>query len=232
MRLLLVEDSPALSGSLAEGLREEGWSVDVAVNGEDGLHLASEIAFDIIVLDRMLPRIDGLTLLRALRRRGVRTPVLLLTALGEVGDRVDGLDAGGDDYLVKPFAFDELLARLRALLRREHGHARNLIELGALSLDLAARTAAVRGQPLGLTARELALLELLALHPDTTFSRTQILAAIYDDAAELDSNVIDVFVARLRRKLDDAGLPGATVIRTQRGAGYRFDAAAAAGAAP
>lgn len=232
MRVLLVEDAPAVARSVAQGLTEEGFSVDIAGDGEDGLHLASEITFDAIVLDRMLPKLDGLTLLRRLRARGVRTPVLLLTALGEVADRVEGLDAGGDDYLIKPFAFDELLARLRALLRRQHGHARNVVELGALVLDLAARSASVGGRVLPLTARELALLELLALHPDTTFTRTEIVEHLYNEETELESNVVDVFVARLRRKLDDAGLPGAGIIRTQRGAGYRLDAAAAAGARP
>ncbi|KAB2897730.1 MAG: response regulator transcription factor [Kofleriaceae bacterium] len=229
MRVLLVEDAAAVARSVAQGLSEEGFSVDVAHDGEDGLHLASEIAYDVIILDRMLPVIDGLTVLRRLRERGVRTPVLLLTALGEVIDRVEGLDAGADDYLVKPFAFEELLARVRALLRREHGHARNVVEVGALVLDLAARTASVVGRPLALTAREFNLLELLVLHPDTTFSRTAIIDQLYDEATELESNVIDVFVARLRRKLEEVGLPG--LIRTLRGAGYRLDSAAAGGGA-
>jgi DNA-binding response OmpR family regulator len=153
--------------------------------------------------------------------------VLLLTALGELQDRVEGLDGGADDYLVKPFAFDELLARLRALLRRSRGQASNQVDLGRLRLDLAGRTAAVDGRPLDLTAREFALLELLALEPGRTFSRTAIAEKIYDEESDRDSNVIDVFVARLRRKLDLAGLPGAELVRTQRGAGYRLDPAAA-----
>ena len=227
MRLLLVEDAPTVARSVAQGLTEEGFSVDVAANGEDGLHLASEIAFDVIVLDRMLPKLDGLTVLRRLRARGVRTPVLVLTALGQVGERVEGLDAGADDYLIKPFAFDELLARVRALLRRDHGHARNTLEVGPLTLDLASRSAQVAGRGMPLTAREFTLLELLALHPDTTFSRTEIIAHLYNEEADLESNVIDVFVARLRRKLEDAGLPG--LIRTQRGAGYLLASEAAAG---
>ena len=227
MRILIVEDARQLARSLAQGLSEEGFSVDLAHDGEEGLHLASEIAYDAIVLDRMLPVLDGLTVLRTLRGKGVRTPVLFLTALGEVRDRVEGLDVGGDDYLVKPFAFEELLARLRALLRREHGQAKNQVDVGRLRLDLAGRTASVEGRPLELTAREFSLLELLALHPGTTFSRTAIGERLYNEEAELDSNVIDVFVARVRRKLDDAGLRGAELIRTQRGAGYRLDAAAA-----
>jgi two-component system OmpR family response regulator len=227
MRILLVEDARPLARSIAEGLSEEGLSVDVAHDGEEGLHLASEIAYDAIVLDRMLPLLDGLSLLRRLRAAGRRTPVLLLTALGEVHDRVEGLDGGADDYLVKPFAFDELLARLRALVRRHHGQARNELALGRLALDLAARTASVDGRPLDLSAKELSLLELLALAPGTTFSRTAIAERLYDEESDRDSNVIDVFVGRLRRKLDAAGLRGAEVIRTVRGAGYRLDPAAA-----
>jgi two-component system response regulator PhoP len=151
---------------------------------------------------------------------------LLLTALGEVQDRVDGLDGGADDYLVKPFAFDELLARVRALVRRSRGVAANTLELGRLRLDLAARIASVDGHELDLSARELALLELLALEPGRTFSRTAIAERLYDEESDRDSNVIDVFVGRVRRKLDAAGLAGAEVIRTMRGAGYRLDPAA------
>jgi DNA-binding response OmpR family regulator len=229
MRILLVEDARPLARSIAEGLSEEGFSVDVAHDGEEGLHLASELPYDAIVLDRMLPLVDGLTALRRLRAAGTRTPVLLLTALGEVHDRVAGLDGGADDYLVKPFAFDELVARLRALVRRRHGQARNLVDLGRLTLDLAARTAAVDGRPLDLSAKEFSLLELLALDPGRTFSRSDITARLYDEESDRDSNVIDVFVGRVRRKLDQAGLPGAALVRTLRGAGYRLDPAAARG---
>jgi two-component system, OmpR family, response regulator len=227
MRILIVEDTAALARSLAQGLSEEGFAVEVAGDGEEGLHFATEVAYDAIVLDRMLPRLDGLTMLRRARERGVRTPVLLLTALGEVDDRVAGLDGGADDYLVKPFVFEELLARLRALLRRHRGQASNRVEVGRLVLDLASRAAAVDGHALELTAREFSLLELLALEPGTTFSRTAITERLYAEEADRDSNVIDVFVARLRKKLDAAGLPGADLVRTQRGAGYRLDPAAA-----
>ncbi len=184
MRVLLVEDTVALARSLAQGLQEEGYSVDLATNGEDGLHLANEVDYDAIVLDRMLPRLDGLTVLRRLRVAGRRTPVLLLTALGEVDDRVSGLDAGADDYLVKPFAFVELLARLRALVRRDHGQASNLLRLGRLALDLGTRTAQVDGRPLNLTAREFSVLELLALNADQTLSRTRIAERIYDEGSD------------------------------------------------
>jgi two-component system OmpR family response regulator len=227
MRILLVEDARPLARSIAEGLSEEGFSIDVAHDGEEGLHLASEIRYDAIVLDRMLPLRDGLDVLRRLRAADVRTPVLLLTALGEVHDRVAGLDGGADDYLVKPFAFDELVARVRALLRRHHGQAANVVDLGRLTLDLAGRIAAVDGEPLELSAKEFSLLELLALAPGRTFSRSDITARIYDEESDRDSNVIDVFVGRVRRKLDAAGLPGAALVRTMRGAGYRLDPAAA-----
>ncbi len=223
MRILLVEDTAPLARSLSRGLSEEGFTVDLAADGEDGLHLALEIAYDAIILDRMLPRLDGLSVLGKLRQAGRATPVLMLTALGEVHDRVDGLDAGADDYLVKPFAFAELLARLRALVRRDHGRASNVLSLGRLALDLGARTARVDGAPLVLTARELAVLELLALHVGETLSRTAIAERIYDEGSERDSNVIDVFIARLRKKLDLAGLPGSEALRTQRGEGYRLD---------
>jgi len=223
MRLLLAEDTEALAKSLAQGLTEEGFTVDVVGDGVSALHLASEVRFDVIVLDRMMPKLDGLSALRELRKRGVKTPVLLLTALGEVHDRVDGLDAGGDDYLVKPFAFAELLARLRALVRREHGQTSNTVAVGPLVLDLAGRCATVRGQALELTAREYTVLELFVMKPGVTWSRSELAAHLYNEDAERDSNVIDVFVARLRRKLDAVGLPASELIRTQRGAGYRFE---------
>ncbi len=223
MRLLLAEDTLSLARSIRQGLSEEGFTVDLVHDGEDALHLGTEIRFDAIILDRMMPKLDGLSVLQALRSRGVQTPVLLLTALGEVHDRVDGLDAGADDYLVKPFAFEELLARVRALVRRGYGQAENVVTVGALELDLAARVARVNGQPLELTAREFALLELLVMKPGATWSRTQLAERLYSEEVERDSNVIDVFVARLRKKLEAAGLPGAKMIRTQRGAGYRFE---------
>ena len=226
MRLLLAEDTVALAKSVAQGLTEEGFTVDVVGDGESALHLATEVAFDVIVLDRMMPAGDGLSVLKALRKKNISTPVLLLTALGEVHDRVDGLEAGADDYLVKPFAFAELLARVRALVRRSKGTSSNVVTFGALSLDLGARLASVRGVALELTSSEYSLLELLVLQPNTTWSRTRLVEHLYNEASDRDSNVIDVFVARLRKKLDAAGLHGAECITTQRGAGYRFDPAA------
>lgn len=223
MRLLVVEDQPALARSIAQGLREEGFAVDVSGDGEEALHLGSEIAYDAIVLDRMLPSMDGLSVLRQLRARRVKTPVLLLTALGEVHDRVDGLQGGADDYLVKPFAFAELLARLQALTRRSGGHASNRLELGRLGIDLDARRATLDGRPLELTSREFGLLRALAMKPGVTLSRTQLAERLYEEDDDKESNVIEVFVARLRRKLDAAGLDGGALVRTVRGEGYRFE---------
>lgn len=223
MRLLLAEDTRSLAASLAQGLGEEGFAVDVVGDGESALHLASEIAFDCVVLDRMMPKLDGLAVLKALRARGVTTPVLFLTALGEVHDRVAGLEAGADDYLVKPFAFAELLARVRALVRRSVGKASNLLTIGRLSLDLGARRLLVGSTAIDLTSSEYRLIELLMLHPDETWSRTKLVEHLYDEASDRDSNVIDVFVARLRKKLEGAGLDAGAIIVTQRGAGYRFE---------
>ena len=226
MRLLVVEDVRPLAKTIVQGLTEEGFAVDLATDGLDALHMARELDYDVIVLDRMLPELDGLQVLERLRAEGKTTKVLLLTALGEVHDRVAGLDAGADDYLVKPFAFAELVARVRALARREYGRVSNALHVGPLALDLAARQATVRGQALELTAREYGLLELLVLQPGATLSRTAITQALYADDEDKDSNVIDVFVARLRRKLTGAGLRGGEVIRTLRGEGYRLDPAA------
>jgi len=223
MRLLLAEDTPALARSLVKGLEEEGYTVDHAADGESALHLAVEVPFDVIVLDRMMPLLDGLGVLRGLRAKGVKAPVLLLTALGEVHHRVEGLNAGADDYLVKPFAFAELVARLSALSRRGFGQTTSTVEIGPLVLDLGGHLASVNGRPLELSAREYAVLELLVLKPGVTWSRAQLAEHLYNEEAERDSNVIDVFVARLRRKLDAAGLAGSEMISTQRGLGYRFD---------
>jgi two-component system response regulator PhoP len=228
MRLLLAEDTAALARSVAQGLREEGYTVDVVGDGESAMHLASEVVFDGLVLDRMMPKLDGLSVLTQLRARGVQTPVLLLTALGEVDDRIAGLNAGADDYLIKPFAFAELLARVRALLRRSVGQPTNVMSVGPLVLDLAARSARANGVLLDLTSSEYSVLELLVTRPGTTWSRTQLTEHLYSEDQERDSNVIDVFITRLRKKLDVAGLPGNALIRTLRGAGYRFDPTAVA----
>ena len=218
MRLLLVEDAPTVARSVAQGLTEEGFSVDVAANGEDGLHLASEIAFDIIVLDRMLPKLDGLTVLRRLRARGVRTPVLVLTALGQVGERVEGLDAGADDYLIKPFAFDELLARIEAISRRPRLLSSRSLRVADLEVDLDAREVRRAGTLVELTPKEYAVLEYLMRHQGRVMSRTLITEYAWDYHFDPGTNIVDVVINRLRKKVD----AGATqkLVHTVRGVGY------------
>jgi DNA-binding response OmpR family regulator len=218
MRILLVEDSPRLQRSIGAGLRRANYAVDVAGDGEEGLWRAVSDEYDVIVLYLMLPRLDGLSLLERLRTRGKNTHVLILTARDAVEDRVRGLQMGGDDYLVKPFAFEELLARIQALVRRCHAQKNPSIRVGPLEINTSARSVALRGSPVGLAPREYALLEYLARRQGVVVSRTEIEAHIYDDAAELMSNVVDSAVCALRRKIDVPGRP--SLIQTRRGMGY------------
>ncbi len=218
MRALIVEDHDALRAAVLVALREGGFAVDASADGEEGLWYATSFAYDVIILDIMLPKLDGLTMLRRLRTQGSQVAVLLLTARDAVEDRVAGLDAGADDYLAKPFAMSELLARVRALARRGAGRREPVLRCGRLSVDTAARTAAVDGTAMVLTTREFALLEVLALRAGEVVPRTDLWERCYDAQAEPGSNVIDVYVGYLRRKLERAGLGEA--IRTVRGAGY------------
>ncbi len=218
MRALIVEDHATLRRAVGAAAREAGFAIDESGDGEDGLWHATSFAYDAIVLDIMLPKLDGLEVLRRLRSAGSQAPVLLLTARDGIEDRVAGLDAGADDYLAKPFAMSELLARLRALARRGAGRRERVLQLGRLAIDTVARTAAVDGATLVLTTREFALLEVLAQRPGEVVARTDLWERCYDAAAEPNSNVIDVYVGYLRRKLERAGLTAA--IRTVRGAGY------------
>jgi two-component system copper resistance phosphate regulon response regulator CusR len=221
MRLLVVEDESRVRAFLERGLREAGFSVDCAMNGEDGLRLALVNPYDAIVLDLALPGKDGLSVLRELRTGGRATPVLALTARDEVEDRVRGLDAGADDYMVKPFSFAELLARLRALLRR--GTARSsLIEVGDLKIDLLSRRVERAGQRIELTPKEFALLEFLARHAGEVVTRTMISEHVWDMNFDSFSNVIDVYVRYLRRKIDDPFQQ--RLIHTRRGVGYVLSA--------
>jgi two-component system OmpR family response regulator len=213
MRLLIVEDDPLLLHSLREGLQEEQYAADTAANGLEGLAMAEAVDFDAVVLDGMLPGIDGWEFLRRLREVK-STPVLMLTARDAVPDRILGLDAGADDYLTKPFDFDELLARLRALIRRNHGQSVNRIDLDEVTLDLAARTIAQRGEPVSLTPREYTLVEYLALHRGVVISRTELYEHLFDESDDTMSNLLDVHVSNVRRKL------GASFITTRRGHGY------------
>jgi len=213
MRILVVEDEPRLLRSLAKALREEGYAVDTADAGDDGLYKAESYDYDAIVLDIMLPRLDGWQLLERLRQRKP-TPVLMLTARDATRDRVRGLDTGADDYLVKPFDLTELLARLRALIRRSAGQARSHIEVGDVSIDTRARTVTRAGQPVTLTAREYAILEYLALHRGEVVTRTALYEHLFDESDDTLSNLMDVHVFSLRKKL------GPDLIATRRGQGY------------
>ena len=222
MRILVVEDDANVAGFVAKGLREAGHVVDLADNGKDGLFLATTESYDALVLDRMLPQIDGLAVLRTLRGSGDATPVLLLSALGEVDDRVQGLRAGGDDYLTKPFAFVELLARIEALARRPRAGAapEALLRVADLELDLLARTARRGGHAIELQPREFRLLEYLMRHAGQVVTRTMLLEAVWDYHFDPQTNVIDVHVSRLRAKLDRGH--ARPLIHTVRGAGYRL----------
>jgi two-component system, OmpR family, response regulator len=213
MRILLVEDEPRLQRSLARALREEAYAVDTAADGEEGLYMAKNCDYDAIVLDVMLPRLDGWQVLERLRRLK-RTPVLMLTARDAPRDRVRGLDTGADDYLVKPFDLSELLARLRALIRRSVGQAQPNIELGEVVIDTRARSVLRAGSPVALTAREYAILEYLALHRGEVVTRTALYEHLFDDSDDTLSNLVDVHVFSIRKKL------GADLIATRRGLGY------------
>jgi two-component system OmpR family response regulator len=222
MRILLVEDDVHTAGFIAKGLREDGHVVDIADNGRDGLFLATTESYDAVVLDRMLPQLDGMTLLRTLRGAGNHTPVLLLTALGDVDHRVEGLRAGADDYLVKPFAYAELSARLDSLARRGSGGGAEPTRLRVddLELDLLKREAVRGGKTIELLPREFRLLEFLMRQAGRVVTRTMLLEGVWDYHFDPQTNVIDVHISRLRQKIDQ-GFP-VQLLRTVRGAGYRI----------
>jgi two-component system OmpR family response regulator len=221
MRLLLIEDDPEAARFILKGLRESGYSVEHASDGRDGLFRATEGKFDAIITDRMLPHMDGLALVKFLREQGVRTPVLVLSALGTVDDRVLGLKAGGDDYLTKPFAFSELLARIEALLRRSatSSHApQTRLKVADLEMDLLSRRVVRAGRPVELTAREFKLLEFLLRHAGQVVTRTMLLEGVWDLQFDPQTNLIDVHMSRLRQAIDKGF--SKPLIHTVRGAGY------------
>ena len=222
MRILLVEDDPHTAGFIAKGLKEDGHSVDHADNGKDGLFLATTETYDAIVLDRMLPQLDGMTVLKTLRGASNRTPTLLLTALGDVEHRVEGLRAGADDYLVKPFAYAELSARLDSLARRGTGGSGEPIRLQVddLELDLLKREAVRGGKTIELQPREFRLLEYLMRQAGRVVTRTMLLEAVWDYHFDPQTNVIDVHISRLRQKIDHGF--ATPLLHTVRGAGYRL----------
>lgn len=225
-KILVVEDDAAAADYLAKGLAEAGHAVEVAGDGREGLFLASEGIFDLIVADRMLPGIDGVAMVSAIRAAGIATPVLMLTALASVDDRVDGLRAGADDYLCKPFSFAELSARIEALLRRADRAAgepqRTRLAVGDLEIDLLARTVSRAGRIIPLGAREFSLLEFLARHAGQVVTRTMMLEKIWNYHFDPGSNVVDVHIGRLRRKLEDGF--ATPILHTVRGAGYKLAA--------
>lgn len=218
MRLLIVEDEVKLGGAIKRGLEQEGYAVDLVHDADDGLAYAQTEEYDVIVLDRMLPDgKDGLDICTELRRDGNKTPVLMLTARDAVRDRVQGLSAGADDYLIKPFAFTELLARVRALGRRPQGLVAQVLRFGNIKLDLSAKIVSVDGKPVTLSKKEYALLEYLAHHPGQIMSKEQLIKHVWDFDADILPNTVEVFVRNLRKKLGDG------VIETVRGFGYRLN---------
>jgi DNA-binding response OmpR family regulator len=222
MRILVVEDEHKLAGVLKRGLEEHGFAVDVAHDGEEGLGLAETVGYDLIVLDVMLPKLDGLAVCRRLRAHRRDTPVVMLTARDAIDDRVDGLDSGADDYLVKPFAFRELLARMRAVMRRNGGARNPILRVADLEIDTVSREVRRAGTPIPLTSKEYAILEYFVRNANRVLTRAQIAEHVWDYDFVAMSNVVDVYVRYLRRKLGDYREP--RLLRTVRGAGYQLKA--------
>jgi len=220
MRVLLIEDEPSLQAQVRTRLEAEGYVVDACAEGDEGLYLASEYPFSIAIVDLGLPKLSGIEIIKRLRERGSALPILILTARSRWQDKVEGLEAGADDFLVKPFQMEELLARLKALLRRAAGSAQNLLQLGSLRLDLSAQQVSLDGNVIELTAFEYRLLEYLMRQRDRIVSKDELADYLYPHDEDRDSNVIEVLIGRLRRKLDPSGT--LAPIETLRGRGYRF----------
>ncbi len=218
MKLLVIEDEKKIATLLQKGLREQGYSVDLTHDGNEGLTRASSEPYDAIVLDMMLPGKDGLSVLRTLRDRKITTPVMVLTARGEVSERVEGLNTGADDYMAKPFAMDELVARLRALMRRVTGENISLYKVGDLAMNLVSREVTRGTRKIELTAREFRLLEYLMRSPGQVLTRTQIIERVWEYHFDPGTNLVDVYIQRLRRKIDDG--EDIKMIQTVRGVGY------------
>lgn len=221
MRLLVVEDEQLLRDQLVDRLRSAGFAVDAAVDGEEGLYFVTEYPLDLAIIDIGLPKMSGLDLIKKARDQGVKLPIIILTARGRWQEKVEGLEAGADDYLVKPFQYEELLARVRALVRRAAGEASSVIRCGFITLDTASQEVQVEGQALDLTAYEYRILHYLMLNSGKVISKSELTDHIYDEDADRDSNVIEVFMGRLRRKLDPDNQT--KPIETLRGRGYRLN---------
>ncbi|WP_282608362.1 response regulator transcription factor [Pelagibius sp. Alg239-R121] len=219
MRVLVIEDDRQVADFVVKGLKENGFAVDSAHDGREGIFLAASEPYDVIVLDRMLPQVDGLSLLKTLRATGVEVPVLILSAMGEVNQRIEGLRAGGDDYMAKPFSITELVTRVQVLLKRKVSHgSETLLQVGSLSVDLLTRRASRLGKEIDLKPREFQLLEFLMRHAGQIVTRTMILEHVWDYNFDPQTNVIDVHISRLRNKIDKGFSP--SLLHTVRGAGY------------
>ena len=220
MRILLIEDDIRLVESLSEQLRNEGFAVDVSNDGVEGLYVGEEFPIDLAVIDLGLPEMSGLEVIRQLRKRGRDFPILVLTARSDWQDKVEGLEAGADDYVTKPYRFEELMARINALMRRAGGHAKPRVKLGPITVDLSAQRVFRDDEEIELTTYEYKVLNYLVMHPDEVVTKTDLSEHIYEEDADRDSNVIEVFIGRLRRKLDPEGVMNP--IETLRGRGYRL----------
>jgi heavy metal response regulator len=220
VRILVVEDEQAIAAFIRQGLTEAGYAVDMAADGAEALHWAEIAEYDLIILDVMLPDVDGLNVCSTLRRRGVRTPVLMVTAHGAANDRVRRLDSGADDYLIKPFAFAELLARIRALLRREPSFKGTVLQVADLMLDTLSRTVRRGDRLIALTSKEYSLLEFLMRYPNQILSRSAIAEHIWNDDVDTITNLFDVYILALRRKIDEGH--ETKLLHTVRGVGYRL----------
>src|SRR6187431_551139 len=220
MRIMLVEDEAPLRETLAARLKRDGFAVDMAADGEEGLYMGREVPFDLAIIDLGLPKLSGMDLVKKLREEGARYPILILTARSSWQDKVEGLSTGADDYLVKPFHVEELLARINALVRRAAGWSKPTLECGPVMLDLAAQTVSVNGGNVDLTSYEYKVLEYLMMHAGELVSKADLTEHIYQQDFDRDSNVLEVFIGRLRKKLDPDG--ALKPIETVRGRGYRF----------
>jgi len=223
MRILIVEDDYKIANAIKKGLSQESYAVDVSLDGKDGLGQALTIEYDLIILDRMLPEIDGIAICRALREKKYKTPILILTAKDKIKDRVEGLNAGADDYLVKPFAFEELLARVRALLRRPQNVADNIIKVKDLELNTVSFEVARAGKKIKLSATEFALLEYLMRNPGRILTKDMIISHVWDYDADILPNTVEVYIGYLRNKIDKPFKSKPQIIETVRGFGYKIN---------